>query len=60
MEDVVEGRLIECGALATRGRCLTTWPMEGNIGWAGTGASPSENLACILGTRFKPEQAGPV
>lgn len=34
-----------------RGRCLTTWPMEGNIGWAGTRASPSENLACILGSR---------
>lgn len=44
-----QGRLIECGALATRGRCLTTRPMdggrrEGGIGWAGTrepGRKPS-------------------
>lgn len=34
--------------------------MEGNIGWAGTREPAAENLACILGARFKAVQAGPV
>lgn len=50
---------IECGALATRGRCLATRPRWRGVSGGRVRASPAENLACILGARFKTRASRP-